>query len=373
MVFEREMSTHRSSGLERYGLSLVTVGTAVLLSWPLHPLQDISMPLLVLAVLVSAWYGGAGPAFLAAALAVLAADYFFIEPVYSIDLNLAFVERSMTFALILAVVIWFANVRRRAESSLREQTERLKEQARYLETAREELKRADKMKDQFLAVLSHELRNPLGAIRNGLYLLQEGRAEDPKRIHDMMDRQLRQLLRLMEDLLEVSRITSGKVVLKREALELETMVRDAVDSSRTSIDSMGHHLAIHLPPEPVTIRGDRVRLAQVFSNLLSNAAKFTPRGGEIALDAAADNGSVVIRVRDNGIGIPPDMVERVFEMFTQADRSASRQNAGLGIGLSLVRGLVEAHGGSVRASSGGPGTGSEIEVRLPAEESVVHA
>ncbi|HXF59601.1 MAG TPA: ATP-binding protein, partial [Candidatus Saccharimonadales bacterium] len=117
----------------------------------------------------------------------------------------------------------------------------------------------------------------------------------------------------------------------------------------------------------------RVRLAQVFSNLLSNAAKFTPRGGEIALDAAAENGSVVIRVRDNGIGIPPDMVERVFEMFTQADRSASRQNGGLGIGLSLVRGLVEAHGGSVRATSGGPGTGSEIEVRLPAEESVVHA
>jgi signal transduction histidine kinase len=183
----------------------------------------------------------------------------------------------------------------------------------------------------------------------------------------MMERQLRQLIRLMEDLLEVSRITSGKVALNQEPVELDTMVRDAVDSSRASIESMGHQLKIHLPEHTVTIRGDRVRLAQVLSNLLTNAAKFTPRGGRIAVDAFADDGLVVIRVRDNGIGIPPDMVERVFEMFTQADRSASRQHGGLGIGLSLVRGLVEAHGGTVRAMSGGPGQGAEIEVRLPAE------
>ncbi|HZI89918.1 MAG TPA: HAMP domain-containing sensor histidine kinase, partial [Candidatus Polarisedimenticolia bacterium] len=331
------------SALERYALSLLTVGAAVLISWPLHPLQDISLPLLVLAVLVSAWYGGAGPAFLAAVLSVLAADYFFIEPFYSIDINLAFVERSLTFALILAVVSWFANVRRRAEAELREQTELLKEQTRVLEAARLELKRADRLKDDFLAVLSHELRNPLGAIRNGLYLLRDGRTEDPRHIHDMMERQLKQVLRLVEDLLDVSRITTGKVVLKQEQVELDTVVQDAVDLSRSAIDSMGHHLALHLPEDPVTIRGDRQRLAQVFSNLLNNAAKFTPRGGQIALDAAAEQGNVVVRVRDNGIGIPPDMVDRIFEMFTQADRSASRQNAGLGIGLSLVRGLVEAH------------------------------
>ena len=373
MGYERTMDLSRRSGLDRYALALLTVGAAVLISWPLHPLQDISMPLLVLAVLVSAWYGGPGPALLSAILAVLAADYFFIEPFYSIDLNLAFIERSLTFALILAVVIWFAGVRKRAETELRQQTELLKEQARVLEEARRELKHASKLKDDFLAVLSHELRNPLGAIRNGLYLIRDGRSEDPRHIHDMMERQLRQLLRLMEDLLDVSRITSGKVVLKQEHVELASIVRDAVDSSRTSIDAMGHHLAIHLPDEPVAIRGDRVRLAQVFSNLLSNAAKFTPRGGEIALDAAAENGTVVVRVRDNGIGIAPDMVDRIFEMFTQADRSASRQNAGLGIGLSLVRGLVEAHGGSVKATSGGPGTGSEIVVRLPAEASAVPA
>ena len=368
------MGASRTTGLERYALSVLTVGSAVLISWPLHPLQDISMPLLVLAVLVSAWYGGAGPAVVSGILAVLAADYFFIEPRYSIDLNLSFVERSITFALILAVAIWFANVRKRAEAGLREQTERLREQTQVLETARLDLKRADRMKDEFLAVLSHEVRNPLGAIRNGLYLLRDGRTQEPRHVLEMMERQLRQIIRLMEDLLEVSRITSGKVALSQEPVELEAMVRDAVDSSRASIESMGHQLAIHLPSDPVTIRGDRVRLAQVLSNLLTNSAKFTPRGGRIAVDASAENGEVVIHVRDNGIGIPPDMVERVFEMFTQADRSASRQHGGLGIGLSLVRGLVEAHGGSVKAVSAGAGTGSDITVRLPVEPSaVVHA
>jgi signal transduction histidine kinase len=325
------------------------------------------MPLLVLAVLVSAWTGGPGPALLAAALAVVAADYFFIEPFYSIDLNVAFVERTLTFGLILGVVIWFAHVRRRAEERLRDQTERLQEQARVLESAKEELKRADRMKDEFLAVLSHELRNPLGAIRNGLYLLSDDRVENQDRVREMMERQLRQLLRIMEDLLDVSRITKGKIDLRKEPVELTRVVQDAVDTARTAIDTMGHTLDVNLPRQPVLVLGDRARLSQVLSNLLTNAAKFTPHGGRIAIDAESENGSVVIRVRDNGIGIPPEMVDRVFEMFTQADRSPSRPNGGLGIGLNLVKGLVEAHGGSVRALSGGPGTGSEIVVRLPAQ------
>jgi signal transduction histidine kinase len=329
------------------------------------------MPLLVLAVFVSAWYGGPGPALLASILAVLAADWFFIEPIHSIDLNLSFVARSLTFGLILAVVIWFANVRKRAEALLLEQTLRLEAQTRVLEAAKQELNRANRLKDEFLAVLSHELRNPLGAIRNGLYLLGSENVQDPPHIRAMMERQLRQLLRLIEDLLDVSRITSGKIVLKREPVELSDMVRDAVDSTRASIEMMGHHLTVLLPGEPVILQGDRVRLAQILANLLGNAVKFTPAGGRIALEAETENGSVVIRVRDNGIGIPPDMVDRVFEMFTQADRSASRQNGGLGIGLSLVRGLVEAHGGSVVARSSGPDSGSELVVRLPSESAVL--
>jgi signal transduction histidine kinase len=362
------MPPFRALGLRRYALSIAAIAAAVLISWPLRPLQDVSTPLFVVAVLVSAWYGGPGPAALAAILAVLTADFFFIAPYYSVDFNLAFVERSIGFGLVLAVVIWFAHVRKRAEEQLREQRDLLRQQALVLEAAKEDLRRADRQKDEFLAVLSHEIRNPLGAIRNGIYILDNGGVEDPRRIHEMMDRQFQQLLRLIEDLLDVSRITKGKVVLRKEPVELAGIVRDAVESSRASIEAHGHDLSVSLPSRPVTIEGDPVRLAQVLSNILNNAAKFTPREGRIRLDAATEGGTVVIRVRDNGIGIPPEMVERIFEMFTQADRTPSQQYGGLGIGLSLVRGLVEAHGGTVEASSEGRGKGSEIVVRLPAQE-----
>ena len=367
------MSQLQVSGLKRYLLPLAAIAVAVLLSWPLRPLEDISMPLLVLAVLVSAWYGGFGPALLAAILAVLTSDFLFIEPIYSIDLNLAFLERSVAFALVLGVTIWFANIRKAAELQLQEQTERLQQQARALEAVQEELRRADRMKDDFLAVLSHELRNPLGAIRNGVYLLRDGRPEDAGHIHDMMDRQLKQLVRLIEDLLDVSRITRGKIVLRKEPVELSQVVHDALELSRGPIDAQGHDLHVDLPPQPVTLLGDRSRLAQVFSNVLHNAAKFTPARGRIDLVAEREDGAVVVRIRDNGTGIPVDMLDEVFGMFTQADRSPARQSGGLGIGLSLVRGLVEAHGGTVVAHSEGAGKGSEIEVRLPAQDALVLA
>ena len=176
----------RVLGLRRYALSIAAIAAAVLMSWPLKPLQDVSTPLFVLAVLVSAWYGGPGPAALAAVLAILTADFFFIAPYYSVDFNLAFVERSIGFGLVLAVVIWFAHVRKRAEEQLREQRDLLRQQALVLEAAKEDLRRADRQKDEFLAVLSHEIRNPLGAIRNGIYILDNGGVEDPRRIHQMM-------------------------------------------------------------------------------------------------------------------------------------------------------------------------------------------
>jgi len=356
------------SRLNRYALPVATVAVAVILSWPLRPLQDISMPLLVLAVLVSAWYGGFGPALAAAILALLISDFLFIEPIYSIDLNLAFLERSVAFGLVLGVTIWFANIRKAAEVKLRDQTALLQQQTRALEVVQAELRRADRMKDDFLAVLSHELRNPLGAIRNGLYLLRDERVENAAHIHEMMDRQLKQLVRLIEDLLDVSRITRGKIVLRREPVELSQVLRDAVELTRGPIEAQGHELQMALPSQPVTLLGDRSRLAQVFSNVLHNAAKFTPARGHIDLVAEQEDGLVVVRIRDNGSGIPVDMLDQVFGLFTQADRSPGRQTGGLGIGLSLVRGLVEAHGGTVVAHSEGIGKGSEIEVRLPAQE-----
>jgi signal transduction histidine kinase len=365
------MPTSRASTVRRYALSLAAIAAAVLLTLPMRAVHGAATPFFVLAVLVSAWFGGTGPAVLCGILAVVAEDFFFIEPIYSVELDVGDLVRAAALIIVLGIVVWFAHVRRRAERELREQSARLEEQARVLEAAKEELKRADRMKDDFLAVLSHELRNPLGAIRNGIYLLGEGAAKDPKRIHEMIDRQLKQLLRLMEDLLDVSRITRGKVVLRKELVELSSLVQDAIDLSRASIESKSHELTVTLPSGPVFLRGDRERLAQVLSNILGNAAKFTPHGGRIHLEATVEEDVLFLCVRDNGIGIPGDMVERVFEMFIQADHSASRSHAGLGIGLSLVRGLVEAHGGSVVARSGGPGQGSEILVRLPAVETGV--
>lgn len=233
--------------------------------------------------------------------------------------------------------------------------------------AEESLREADRRKDEFLATLAHELRNPLAPIRNSLHILRLAGDRDPacERVCDMIDRQVNHMIRLVDDLMEVSRITRGKIELKLEPVELAAVVRSAVETSRPLIDAAGHQLAIALPTERLVVRGDIVRLAQILSNLLNNAAKYTLDGGQIWLTVRPDLDHVAISVRDTGIGIPADMLDRVFEMFTQVRFSASRTQGGLGIGLSLVRSLVQMHGGTVEAKSGGLGEGSEFIVRLP--------
>ena len=230
------------------------------------------------------------------------------------------------------------------------------------------LKEADRRKDEFLAMLAHELRNPLAPIRNAVHIL---RAKSPpvpdlQWAREVIDRQAAQMSRLVDDLLDVSRITRGKIELRRERIELATVVRSAVEASRPLIEKWGHELTVNLPTDPVLLDADLTRLSQVLLNLLNNAAKYTEQGGKIVLNAAEDGAQVVIRVRDNGMGIPRDQIASVFEMFTQLDRSLDRSHGGLGIGLTLVRQLVLMHGGSVEAHSEGPGTGSEFVVRLPA-------
>ena len=231
----------------------------------------------------------------------------------------------------------------------------------------EALRDADRRKDEFLATLAHELRNPLAPIRNSLHILRLTGRQDPgtERVGEMMERQVNHMVRLVDDLLEVSRITRGKIELRSELVEVETVVQNAVESSRPLIDAGGHRLALALPPEPLTLEGDPVRLTQVFANLLNNAAKYTDRGGQIWLTVRRDGDAASISVRDNGTGIEPEMLPRVFDMFAQIDRNASRAQGGLGIGLTLVKRLVEMHGGSVEASSDGLGRGSEFTVRLP--------
>ncbi len=230
-----------------------------------------------------------------------------------------------------------------------------------------ELSEADSRKDVFLATLAHELRNPLAPIRHGLQVLKQTRndAAAVEQVRAMMDRQLSQLVRLVDDLLDVSRITQGKVDLRKERVDLKSVIDAAAETSRPAIEQAGHDLAVVLPDEPVFVDGDATRLAQVVSNLLHNSAKYTHRGGHIQVAAWREGGTAVVSVKDDGIGIPPAMIGRVFEMFTQVDRTLEKTTGGLGIGLSLVKELLVRHGGTVEAKSDGEGMGSEFVVRLP--------
>lgn len=232
--------------------------------------------------------------------------------------------------------------------------------------AEEALKEADRRKDEFLATLAHELRNPLAPISNAVQLMSrpDGRRQ-ADRVVEMVGRQVKQMARLVDDLLEVSRITRGKIELKLERVPFAEIVHGAVETSQPMIDRAGHQLAVALPEQPLVLEADRVRLTQVFANLLNNAAKYTDTGGRIWLDARREDGQVVATVRDTGIGIPADALPCVFDMFAQAHRSAGKGQGGLGIGLTMVRSLVEMHHGTVEARSAGPGQGSEFIVRLP--------
>lgn len=236
------------------------------------------------------------------------------------------------------------------------------------------IQEADRHKNEFLSMLAHELRNPLAPIRNAIQLLRmHGSKEtDISLLHEMIDRQVHQLMRIVDDLLDLSRITRGKIQLKIECVDVAGVIARAVETSRPLIDSRRHKLTIVLPPEPLRVRGDPIRLAQALSNLLNNAAKYTEEGGRIDVSVERRDDTMILRVRDNGVGIPVDMLTSIFEMFKQVDRSLDRSQGGLGIGLTLVHKLVELHGGRVEAFSDGPNQGSELVMYLPiwlAEES----
>ena len=225
---------------------------------------------------------------------------------------------------------------------------------------------ADRRKDEFLATLAHELRNPLAPIRNSVSLLRlSGTGGPAAQVWEMMDRQVDHMVRLVDDLMEVSRITRGKIELRKEMVDLAEVIAAAVETSRPLIDAARHELKIDLPPEALWVEADPVRLAQVFSNLLNNAVRYTDAGGRIGITAKCDDGAATIIVSDTGIGITAEALPRVFDMFVQANARDSRAQSGLGIGLTLVRSLVEMHGGSVAARSAGVGRGSEFVVHLP--------
>jgi signal transduction histidine kinase len=226
---------------------------------------------------------------------------------------------------------------------------------------------ADRQKNEFLSMLAHELRNPLAPIVNAAEILRLSMPDQPQVqwARSVIDRQLNHLVRLVDDLLDVSRITSGKIRLQKAPVNMTDVLSSAVEASRPLIDRAGHQFEEIIATEPIWVFGDAARLTQVVTNLLRNAAKYTDPGGRVSLRLSLENETAVIRVRDTGIGIPPDMLSSIFDLFTQIDRSLDRSQGGLGIGLTLVRRLVHKHGGSVSASSDGPGKGSEFVVRLP--------
>jgi signal transduction histidine kinase len=256
---------------------------------------------------------------------------------------------------------------KRANTEL-EQTNRVL-QSEVAERARAEaaLKEADRHKDEFLAVLAHELRNPLAPIRNAVEIMRRSSLTDPQLVwsRDVVERQVKHLTRLVDDLLDVSRITRGNINLSREPVAVSTIIARAIETIQPLIAEQRHELTVNVSDDVLEVEGDLTRLTQVLGNLLNNAAKYTDPGGRISVSAMRAGQDVEIRVRDNGIGIPPELLPRLFQLFTQVDAAAHRAQGGLGIGLALVRQLVQMHGGSVTAYSDGPGSGSEFLIRLP--------
>ena len=252
----------------------------------------------------------------------------------------------------------------------------LYQQRNQIAAQRDELKsyaaaltEADRRKDEFLATLAHELRNPLAPIRNGLDILRTSpTAPNAEEIRDVMDRQLSHLVRLVDDLLDVSRVSQGKIDLRKARIALSDVIKTALDASNPLIMAGHHELKLDMPDAPVWLDADLMRLSQVVSNLLNNAAKYTPEGGTIVLSTRREGEEAVVTVSDNGVGIPSDMLPRVFDLFTQVRDNLDRSRGGLGIGLALVKQLVEMHGGSITAESAGPNKGSAFRLRLPVLE-----
>ncbi|HEX3129552.1 MAG TPA: sensor histidine kinase [Thermoanaerobaculia bacterium] len=259
----------------------------------------------------------------------------------------------------------FREMRDRLAARTRE-SERL---ATELRARAEALAETDRRKDEFLAMLAHELRNPLGAIANASYVLEQAGPAGPPmdRAVPVIQRQIQHLVRLVDDLLDVSRITRGKIELRKQDLDLRDAVRGALEMTRPLIEAKEHELRVSLPDEPLPLHADVTRLEQALGNLVRNAAKYTEPGGHIEVSARREDGEAVVRVKDDGIGISPELLPRIFDLFIQGEQSLDRSGGGLGIGLTLVRRLIEMHGGRVEARSAGPGQGSEFTVRLPLE------
>jgi len=367
---------------------LGTVGILILMQVGGPKLLQLTgyLPLMV-SVVLAAWVGGLGPGLLATALGLGGAVLFLPNPLGHVPLPSAQVAlmlgRSVVLGVLISVIFeTLHRTRRRLErerAQLQSEIRRRDDAENLVRHLNEDLSRreeallvADRRKDEFLATLAHELRNPLAPLMNGLHLIRLG-GGDPNLVtqsREMMERQVGQMVHLIDDLLDVSRITQGKLTLRLERLDLARVVRGAIETSRPIMDERSHTLSVDLPRDPVLVDGDPTRLAQVLSNLLNNGAVYTNRGGRLELRVERENAWVAIRVRDNGTGMSPETLARVFDLYTQARPMPDTPRIGLGIGLHLSRRLVEMHGGRLEAASEGPGAGSEFVIRIPAADGI---
>src|SRR5262245_2105173 len=357
----RTMLRNSQSIFARYAAAVMAMALATAARWLFKHYFANSYPfaLIFLGIICSAWYGGFGPALFASVLGLVSA---WVVPDKRPPAGPPLLGLGMYFLFSLGIAGLGGMIVRARERIARQIEELTRQQS--------ELRLADQRKDQFLAVLAHELRNPLAPIASALDILKQPGvdAATAATARDVANRQLKHLTRLVDDLLDVSRIMRGKVELRKEKVELAAIVARAVETARPLVDGARHQLEVSLPEEPVWLEADLVRLAQAVGNLLCNAAKYTEPGGTINLTATCEAGDVAIRVRDDGIGIAPDVVPRLFQMFMQVAPGASRSQGGLGIGLTLVKNLIEMHGGTVVARSDGLGEGSEFLIRLPAAD-----
>ena len=345
------MVTHRRKALVRYGAALLITLSAGLLTFLFgRVLQPVPLLLFLTAVVASSRLGGVGPGIAATAIGVMLGDRL-LGAGDEVPGWERFVRLSL-FTLLSLLICWVG--------------ENLRQARRALEQREQLLLEADRRKDEFLAMLAHELRNPLAAISNAAYLLDRTDNQHPQaaRFRRSILHQTRHLTRLVDDLLDVGRITAGTISLRTRRLDLAEVLRASVDAAQPLISRQRHQLSVLIPPVPLIVEGDPDRLEQVVTNLLTNAARYTEPGGRIWLEAQQEGSEITIRVRDTGVGIPREMLDRIFEPFQQVDGPV--RTGGMGLGLAIARTLVTLHRGTIRAVSAGAGQGSEFIVQLPA-------
>lgn len=343
------LAPFRSGGIKPYAVGIFGVVIASALRYLFDPVlgEHLSFSFDYLAVFIAAWTGGAWPAVVTAFVSALVSNYFFSDPYLSLEITSYEELFDLTFFILVSLVIGILS-----EISLR---------------ALARAKDAERDKDDFMATVAHELRSPISAIYYANSLNRLGSPEQPGDQLDVIDRQVKHLNLLIEDLLDVSRAARGKIRLKRVRVDAATIVKGAVEKARPLIASREHSLSLEISPEPMPLDVDPARIEQVLTNLLTNAAKYTSDGGEICVRAEPIGNSAVLSVRDNGIGISPEMLPRMFDLFVQGERGRDLEDGGLGIGLALARKISEMHGGTVQAESAGPNCGSEFIVTLPLE------